>query len=64
MISPYVEFAMWEVVYLKTDIDRNPRLIMGYKVSASFIVTYLLTCGLDETYHYFEEITTNKYLEI
>jgi hypothetical protein len=45
-----------DVVFLKTDTDQKKRLVTGINIRSTGMV-YLLSCGVDESYHYDFEIT-------
>ena len=49
-----------DVVYLKTDNDQYERIVTGYYVRPSAI-TYGLTQGTEESWHYDFEITVEKH---
>jgi len=50
------KFNIGDTVYLQTDIDQKKRLVTGYYVRKTSI-SYLLSCGTDESTHYDFEIT-------
>ena len=50
------KYKIGGVVYLKTDIDQRKRLVTGINIRSAGIV-YLLSCGVEESYHYDFEIT-------
>ena len=50
------KFKIGDTVYLQTDIEQKKRLVTGYYVRKTSI-SYLLSCGTDESTHYDFEIT-------
>lgn len=55
-----VEFEREEIVYLITDTEQKPRMILGYKLMNDSIL-YVLSCGVNtDTEHYECEISRNK----
>jgi len=48
------------IVYLKTDIDQYQRIITGLYIRPCNVITYGLTQGTDESWHYDFEITVEK----
>lgn len=57
-----VDFAMGEVVYLKTDPDQLPRIVTGIDIrpGGSAGWRYQLGGGVSDSYHYAMEITREK----
>lgn len=54
------KFDLNEVVYLKTDIERKPRMVIDivfYKRKNELV--YMLISGIDISYHYEVELTDN-----
>lgn len=58
----WVDFAMGEVVYLKTDPDQLPRIVTGIDIrpGGSAGWRYQLGGAVTESYHYAMEITREK----
>jgi hypothetical protein len=52
------KFEIEQTVYLKTDIEQKERIVTGFYVRNTSI-TYGLSCGTEETFHYDFEITVN-----
>lgn len=58
-----VEFEQGEIVYLRTDQEQLPRLVMGYRLqNMSVTVLYDLMCGTTQSCHYELELTREKNL--
>ena len=53
------KFNIGDRVYLETDKEQNEMIVTGLNVRHSH-VTYALSCGTDETYHYDFEISVEK----
>jgi hypothetical protein len=54
------EYAMYDKVYLTTDVYQYQRIVIGFDISPNGI-TYLLRCGEEEvTRHYEDEISETK----
>lgn len=53
------EFEIGAVVYLKTDMDQQPRIVYGFKVFKNDIL-YTLACGTQSSDHYAIEIAAEK----
>tara|TARA_B110000971_G_C19634720_1_gene330764 strand:+ start:274 stop:459 length:186 start_codon:yes stop_codon:yes gene_type:complete len=53
------DFEIGEEVYLKTDPDQNFRIVTGFLIRKNGI-TYELSCGIENTWHYDYEINKNK----
>lgn len=53
------KFNIGDKVYLKTDTDQNCRIITGFSVRLGSI-TYGLSCGDSESWHYDFEIDVEK----
>lgn len=52
-------FAIGDTVYLKTDIEQNPRIVYAYMVYKNECL-YKLACGKDSSDHYDFEISVEK----
>lgn len=58
-----VEFEQGEIVYLRTDQEQLPRLIMGYRLqNNSRTLLYDVMCGTLQSCHYECELTREKNL--
>lgn len=53
------KFKIGDFVYLVTDIDQLPRIVTGYYIRLDSI-TYGLSFGSGESFHYDFEISSNK----
>jgi hypothetical protein len=53
------EFEIEETVYLKTDKDLNPRIVIKLLIAHNNI-SYCLACGAQESWHYSFEISREK----
>lgn len=58
----HTEFALGEIVYLKTDEDQLPRIIIGIEYCLSRTYLYRLSQGSKDSYHYEQEIAREKNL--
>lgn len=56
------KFNFWDIVYLKTDVDQEPRIITQISLCPSGMILYQLSCGLQVSLHYEKEITPEKSL--
>lgn len=54
------KYKIGDLVYLKTDVQQEPRLVTGIIIRANDRISYYLSCGKDETHHYDFEISTKK----
>ncbi len=52
-------YNIGDMVYLHTDNDQLQRVVTGILVKPSSL-TYALSCGSDESWHYDFEITVEK----
>ena len=52
------KYEIGDIVYLKTDVEQKERMVTGIYVR-KYSMTYGLSCGTEETYHFDYEITTN-----
>lgn len=58
-----VEYEQGEIVYLRTDNEQLPRIIMGYRVqNMSSTILYDLMCGTLQSCHYELELTRERSL--
>jgi hypothetical protein len=55
-----IEFKFGEIVYLKTDDDQRARMVTGLSLRPDRAITYGLTLGTNETWHYAIEIDTER----
>ena len=54
-----VKFNIEQIVFLKTDMEQLPRMVVGYQVTKHSIL-YILAQGGGETYHHDIEIDDEK----
>ena len=59
-----IVFPIGQIVYLKTDIDQAPRVVIAQTLRACGSVVYTLGCGVEETGHYEVEISTERNITI
>lgn len=52
------EFNIGDIIYLKTDEQNSPRLVVDIKISINNSLTYGLCCGEKYTQHYSQELST------
>lgn len=53
------KFNIGDKVYLETDAEQNERVVTGLYIRQTSI-TYGLSCGTNESWHYDFEITVEK----
>ena len=53
------KFDFGDKVYLETDVDQKERVVTEFRVTKTGIL-YSLSCGVDKSWHYDFEITTEK----
>lgn len=53
------KFNIGDIVYLTTDIEQLPRVVISFTVSANGII-YNLTQGINESTHYNFEMSKEK----
>lgn len=53
-------FPNGSTVFLKTDMDQLPRMIIGIKICLTNELLYELVCGTIISWHYEAEITTER----
>lgn len=49
-----------DMVYLKTDIEQKPRMVVGFILSGKDDLIYKLACAEEVSEHYEIEIVKNK----
>ena len=54
------EFDIGDIVYLKTDSDQLERIVTGINVKPEGLITYNLSNGANESYHYAIEMSIEK----
>lgn len=57
------KFEIGQTVYLITDEDQKPRLVLSIKVN-KYDLIYELTSGSNNSYHYDFEISDEKQLQL
>ena len=55
-----LEFGIQQTVYLKTDKEQKPRLVTGIQLRPFNSITYGITEGINETWHYGFEISDER----
>ena len=58
------KYNLGQMVYLYTDPDQLPRMIIGIKIDISRSLLYKICCGTSETWHFEAEISSNKNIDI
>ena len=53
------KFEIGDIVYLETDTEQSERIVTGFYVRDNTL-TYGLSCGICESWHYDFEITLEK----
>lgn len=51
------EYDFGDIVYLKTDVEQKPRMVVRLSVGVAKITYYTLACGSSESDHHAIEIT-------
>lgn len=59
-VNNYHGFHFGQIVYLRTDEEQRPRMITHYKTDIHGGDFYGLSCGVDFSWHFPEEISTTK----
>lgn len=54
------KYELGQIVFLLTDHDQCERIITGIQVSGNNQLTYHLSCGIVESWHYDYELVSNK----
>ena len=54
------KFNIGQVVYLKTDPEQLPRIVISILIGADSLIQYRLMCGTEESLHYAIEIDAEK----
>lgn len=55
-----LDFDFGDTVYLNTDPDGIPRLVIEIRLLPGGVAVYMLACGEENTEHYALEITDQK----
>lgn len=53
------KFEIGQIVFLKTDVDQYPRMVTRLNVAPN-VITYCLSFGTSESWHYDNEISDIK----
>lgn len=54
------KFDFGQVVYLKTNRDQQSRMVTAIRTNINNSVTYCLTCGVTDQWHFECEISATK----
>lgn len=54
------EFNFGDIVYLKTDIDQKPRIVMAMEIYLEGEILYKVGCGTLHSYHYALELSRDR----
>lgn len=57
------EYALEQIVYLRTDEDQAPRMVVSVQFYPGGAIQYRLTCGACESWHHECEISASRMLE-
>lgn len=57
-------FDFGDIVYLKTDVDQNPAIVLSIKVFKNGEYLYEIIRGTTTSLHYDFELSTEKYVLI
>lgn len=55
-----VKYEFGQTVFLKTDEDQKGRMVTCVQIGPGNIVTYQLSCGTGESWHFDFEISEDK----
>jgi hypothetical protein len=55
-----ISFSIGQIVYLKTDNEQNPRMVVGINIRPNNQVIYILNHGTDDSGHYDIEISEER----
>lgn len=59
IIQVTIEYSFGDIVYLKTDPNMLPRIVVGWLLTPGTLVNYMVRVGeADKTYHLGLELTT------
>lgn len=54
------KFKFGQTVYLRTDKDQQPRMVTKMQVNPNLSITYELSCGIQDTWHFEIEISEER----
>ena len=54
------EFEFGDIVYLKTDTDQRPRIVMAMEIYLGGEILYKVGCGTIHSYHYAMELSKDR----
>ena len=60
MIVIQNKYGFGDIVYLRTDVDQEPRIVTAIVVCPAGDIVYELTCGTTVSKHYDFELATEK----
>jgi hypothetical protein len=60
IVTIEIDFEIGETVFLKTDIDQMPRMVVAIIIGGNNSILYRLASATNETVHYACEITHEK----
>lgn len=53
-------YTFGDIVYLKTDIEQIPRIVIAFTIRPGGVVYYELGCGPDSSFHFDIEISPSS----
>ena len=62
-MSEELKYQIGDVVYLITDPDQSERLVTAIHIYPQGLVSYRLSYGTTETYHYEMEIASERHIK-
>lgn len=62
MMVVEMPYSFGDLLYLKTDIEGHARMLTAIQVTINGTIIYKLSFGATETWHYEQEISTEKAL--
>jgi hypothetical protein len=60
IVTVEIEFEIGQTVYLKTDMEQMPRMVVAIIIGGNNSILYRLASATNETAHYACEITREK----
>ncbi|TDQ12172.1 hypothetical protein [Pedobacter metabolipauper] len=56
----YTKYTHGDIVYLKTDPDQKPRMVISFSIRPGGVAYYELAAGADSSYHFEIEMSDTK----
>lgn len=58
------QFKLKQLVYLRSDPEQYKRYVVGIYISIEEVLTYMLSCGGEQSEHFDFEISAEKELQL